>query len=392
MGRLSRLIEKVDAVSESLKASRSVGYNVPDIPQRNISSDYLSDQPAASDEYGDLLQTIDGERLIAPHVAGRRKTGGGDEAIDQKELEFLAQDAGATISYVPRRSIGNDAGRVKNAHGKNPEILIDKDLTGGKKYNVESHEVSHIIDEKAGQLSTKGIKKDLEKIYNELNNPFYRDGQARKQYALPQYDMDRELSAEAIRAYLQNPNWIKTKYPAAAKRIRETVNSNPDINKHIQFNTLVPAALGVGMMGQSEDAEAMAEPAKAPEDKGYWRGVGERIKDTAATANIAANLAGTYAEDAIAGITGIGGSILHDTDEGARQVQAVRDFVPDVPLHPRAQAILMGLMGRAQDLPEPIRRVGSAYIDLPETVGDYVAENVSPAAGAITRAGFEVLP
>ena len=41
-------------------------------------------------------------------------------------------------------------------------------------------------------------------------------------------DISREYVAEAIRAYMADPNYIKTVAPKTAARIREFVNSNPD--------------------------------------------------------------------------------------------------------------------------------------------------------------------
>src|SRR5262245_13202143 len=45
-----------------------------------------------------------------------------------------------------------------------------------------------------------------------------------------------ELVAEAIRAYMQNPNYLKTVAPNVAARIRAAVNTNPNLNRIIQFN------------------------------------------------------------------------------------------------------------------------------------------------------------
>lgn len=49
-------------------------------------------------------------------------------------------------------------------------------------------------------------------------------------------DAQAELMAEAIRAYLQNPNYLKTVAPNVAARIRAAVNTNHDLNQIIQFN------------------------------------------------------------------------------------------------------------------------------------------------------------
>ena len=46
----------------------------------------------------------------------------------------------------------------------------------------------------------------------------------------------REYIAEAIRAYLTNPNYLKTAAPRTAAAIRAAVNPNPRLNRIIQFN------------------------------------------------------------------------------------------------------------------------------------------------------------
>jgi hypothetical protein len=44
--------------------------------------------------------------------------------------------------------------------------------------------------------------------------------------------------AEAIRAYIQDPNYLKTVAPKTAAAIRKAVNGNPRLSKAIQFNSL----------------------------------------------------------------------------------------------------------------------------------------------------------
>jgi hypothetical protein len=43
---------------------------------------------------------------------------------------------------------------------------------------------------------------------------------------------------EAIRAYLADPNYLKTVAPKTAARIREAVNTHPTLSKIIQFNAI----------------------------------------------------------------------------------------------------------------------------------------------------------
>jgi len=64
----------------------------------------------------------------------------------------------------------------------------------------------------------------------------------------------KELWAEALRAYLTSPSYMKAVAPNAALLIRRLWNADPRLNKFIQFNTLAPAALGGGLLS-SELAE-----------------------------------------------------------------------------------------------------------------------------------------
>ncbi|HZN27897.1 MAG TPA: hypothetical protein VFB88_00930 [Xanthobacteraceae bacterium] len=49
---------------------------------------------------------------------------------------------------------------------------------------------------------------------------------------------------EAIRAYMADPNYLKTIAPKTAAAIREAVNSHPALGKIIQFNAMAgPVAI-----------------------------------------------------------------------------------------------------------------------------------------------------
>ncbi|KQS79043.1 hypothetical protein ASG25_10680 [Rhizobium sp. Leaf384] len=48
---------------------------------------------------------------------------------------------------------------------------------------------------------------------------------------------------EAIRAYMADPNYIKTVAPETASRIRQCVNDNPRLRDIIQFNSVGAAGV-----------------------------------------------------------------------------------------------------------------------------------------------------
>ena len=68
---------------------------------------------------------------------------------------------------------------------------------------------------------------------------------------------DRELIAEAIRAYFADPNYLKSVAPATAARIRAHVNSNPRLSPNVQFNSVTtPTPLGLLITRPSPSSHA----------------------------------------------------------------------------------------------------------------------------------------
>lgn len=132
-------------------------------------------------------------------------------------------------------------------------------------FALQCHFVGHMIDAIAGQhpwdgkagsrmsISQTGIEDELLYIYNDLNNPALNDMRRRGKAVEPGddaafqgfspaffgcdgWEAKVELMAEAVRAYLQDPNYIKTVAWNTAKRIRATVNPHPGLKYIIQFN------------------------------------------------------------------------------------------------------------------------------------------------------------
>lgn len=131
--------------------------------------------------------------------------------------------------------------------------------------NILAHMLGHIIDYKAGEprrdetnqitsaINQDDIQDELRYVYNDCNNARLNKERstnpALDPYGEPEYqgfgpeqrgcsgdDARAELMAEAIRAYMQNPNYLKKAAPKVAARIRAAVNPNPNLNKIIQFN------------------------------------------------------------------------------------------------------------------------------------------------------------
>jgi hypothetical protein len=238
-------------------ASKSVRiYDPPAKPPRPFTDDYQAGAPA--DATGRLTHDIEGRPLTARHVVGRRVVGGADKALPTAELDAVTKaTTGVGPAAVASREIGNDAGRFKVGYDPDGQptyrVYIDKNLDAATAERVLGHEIGHVIDYVAGHakgIAHRGLVKELKQIYNDLNNP-NRSSQGAASWARPYRpqdigykgdDIPREWIAEAIRAYMTNPNYLKFVAPETAAAIRAAVNANPKLREIIQFNSIAAAA------------------------------------------------------------------------------------------------------------------------------------------------------
>lgn len=241
-------------------------FNPPAQPPRPFAADYPAG--AKADSAGRLLTDIEGRPLVAERVVGRRVLGATDEALPPTEFDSLATKTVGQPAKIRSAEDMEDAFGVTHLE---PGTLRPStvDLRSGMRPDQEEmvygHELGHVIDGLAKWIDTNGLMGELKRIYNTLNNPRRsRDGSDAASSAKPftpedlQYEggwqIAREYMAEAIRAYLADPNYIKTIAPQTAARIREYVNAHPELSKIIQFNSV--AALPIGVAATSESAEA----------------------------------------------------------------------------------------------------------------------------------------
>lgn len=264
------------AEADRILASKMIpGYNPTPKPPRPFEADYP--KGAEADVLGKLLRDIEGRRLRSsdetfargtdetsngPLLIGRGVLGGQDETIPQTQAAYdaLAKALTGSISQrVAPREIGGDPGRLKKivdwkTGQPSYEVFLSNKLTEKQALRTHAHELGHAIDELAGQIPTEGLVKELEFVYNALAT-----GQERtrnltrpKDIGYRPAEVPREMMAEAIRAYMADPNYIKTVAPRTAAAIRAAVNENPRLNKKIQFNVLAPL-MAAPMMKEGED-------------------------------------------------------------------------------------------------------------------------------------------
>lgn len=274
--RLTRMAGgKIGGLLDGSNASRSPRiYDPKPLPQRPFDHDYPDAGAARPDGSGRVTVDRDG-RPVAPtaHVAGRRVVGGGDEGLQERDVAELGARLGANIEFVARGS-GSPLGRsdygryvprgYQNGQPRS-DIFVDKNLSRDDIRRTQAHEVSHLLDDRTvgdilkggSRIPIDGIKRDLGLLYEELNTgTWHKPGRGAKPKTFG-YGPDKEgaeLMAEAIRAYLTDPNFIKSKYPAVAQRIRDHINTHPKLNNVVHFNSFAPATLLGGglLMGEDE--------------------------------------------------------------------------------------------------------------------------------------------
>jgi len=233
---------------------------------------------AEANASGRLERSIDNVPLTAPYIAGRQTPGGPDVPLSKQDMEaIMAHITGRPVEYGPLKGGLADAVTVSKGSGRPTGVTIANNLTDAQQELVVPHALGHVVDDRAGGIPLTGIRGQAEKTYNTLAT-----GQERERHlTTPKtqgYSRDEvlpELSAEMIRAYATDPNYLKTAAPDVAKRIRDYVNPHPEISKVLQFNA-VPAAIGAGAMSMPD--EGAAEPIEREAHGGGSRVVSKALE------------------------------------------------------------------------------------------------------------------
>jgi hypothetical protein len=244
----------------ALAKSRVNGlFNPKPKPQRPLLEDYP--KGVELDDEGYITKDIEGRPLDAPYIVGRRRVDAPDRALTPLDIQRVGEyGIEGPVDKVPGSQLGpGTLGRTHIAFGRPTKIEVLDSLPKAEMDIATAHEVGHVIDALSGQIPTKGLEKELDFNYSAL-----RTGEERKFFQSTPQDfgykdhyVDREKIAEAIRAYMVDPNYLKTVAPKTAARIREYVHNSPELSKIIQLNSLAGGgALALGATGQNEDSQA----------------------------------------------------------------------------------------------------------------------------------------
>jgi hypothetical protein len=241
-----------------------------DVPQRPFHDDYPG---TVRGDVGQPLESdIDG-RFIDPGatVAGRRTVGGPDSPLSPGEVDDLLTRLGVDWKGAPRSSaaLQGDSGRYVRGPGKGGQVSRNiwyaADLPREQAQQIIRHELGHAAEDMSfGQvMPTDGIKKELRSIYEQSVTPGnFKPGRGLtpESFGYSGPKVDSELFAEAFRNYISNPNAIKSKFPKTAARLRDYINTNPNLNKYLHLNSLAPVA-PLGLLSLTGDTDT-------PDDSG----------------------------------------------------------------------------------------------------------------------------
>ena len=232
--------------SPHVTRNNEAGYLPPKLPQREFNLDYK--HPTQGDIGSRLETDMDGRPLIARFVAGRRTVGGSDEALAPKDVHDLAEMI-SNVVLVPRDDLPSKS--VGSYTPRDNKIKIADDLPDDQASIAMAHELGHVIDAQSqrGVVFADKYEPRAKKIYHDLRTGNVAETRPSR-ITSPETDgyklSDRpgELSAEFIRAYLTNPNYVKSIAPGLAKELRALINADPGLSKYIQFNALAPTVIG----------------------------------------------------------------------------------------------------------------------------------------------------
>ncbi len=246
--------------NKTLDAKLYMSYNAPDKPPMPIGDYYKSGVP--TDGQARIVATPEGHVLSAPTIIGRSSVGIPENAVQEKRaLESLGESiSGRPVSPLEKSQRRRASGGYDPVTG---DILINPDAPQAEQTHALQHEIGHAIDYAVGGISQDKIKTELNRVYNTMVT-----GQERTKNLTRPTDLKYspnespgELMAEAIKAYIHNPNYLKTVAPRTAEAIRRAVNTHPHLSKIIQFNSVAGAGLGLGALGSGYPSQSGAKNA-----------------------------------------------------------------------------------------------------------------------------------
>lgn len=277
---VSPMIAGPQVGQETLEQRRVPYLPPPSRPQRPFSADY----PLSSfldprylwypptDFQGRLRYDPERRGLEARHVAGRRYASQPDVGLQHHEVMDVLKQLGHAPRFLPTSQMPRPdsksepqvggTGIVENTwpwsslegRFRPGQVSIDNSLDPRSEHIATGHELGHVLRLLSGLSLNDDARKEMRALFNTMNNHSRTpDGlnAAPGNVVTPETfgyptqspfkglnSVEEEYLAEAFRAYMTDPNFVKSEAPNLAAAIRDAVNSNPRFRRVIQFNSL----------------------------------------------------------------------------------------------------------------------------------------------------------
>lgn len=255
--------EAMEAATDSVDFRRGSTYtpSVPGMPDATPGAAFFS-RLGGGDGSGALPVDAEGRQLRGRYVVGRHGEAAGERSLHRDEAKAVVLGlTGNDWQLVPRGQIRHRAdGSFNPAEGV---VRVADDLDEEFIPRTLRHELGHVLDRAVGMMDDSGIVREMDTLYKEGST---RRGTRGSYTPADAGYFDREVRgervAEALRIYMEHPEYIKTVAPKTAARIRKLFNENPRVAEWIQFNGIA-GLLAVG--GSALALGAASQPAEARE-------------------------------------------------------------------------------------------------------------------------------
>jgi hypothetical protein len=183
--------------------------------------------------------------------------------MDQPVSPWEFDDIATALTGRPAKDFSSEDMEGNLGRVRMHQIDLNSDLWPFQRPRVYAHELGHVIDRLSGEIRQKGLEDELRRVYHELNSPSKYDP---ANPFTPQHRgysdawAPREYMAEAVRAYLTRPNYLKTVAPETAAAIRAAVNANRQLNRIIQFNSALMPVGAADLLGSPEEESDEGTP------------------------------------------------------------------------------------------------------------------------------------
>jgi hypothetical protein len=258
LGGVARLpkMGKNGSVDSVKSNGRNNLYDPPNRPQRPFAEDYPGYLGGVrggqrADTGKPLTVDMEGTPLIARNIVGRQVEGGPDVGLFNKQIIDARKDLGIQLRLGSLNgALGEYAHAQPKTRGK-PLIQLEKSLSPEHMATALRHEMGHGIHDLSGKVAGKfdDVLSLIPQTEREALFGNYHRMATGTEPTLSSLDAapkafgyltkklsDREIAADAISAYLHDPNYLKTIAPEFARVVRQRVNSHPELSKHVQFN------------------------------------------------------------------------------------------------------------------------------------------------------------